>query len=136
MIHLFFAIALAAQPSPSPVFGDLAFTRAVEESIAREPGTAIPEPFASLIGAMGQSDWRKREAASHAMQDASASDLRWLFWGRRHPDLEVRVRCNAIIRRLNPCAACKGSGGSRSWEGSACWECDGAGTEWPYTIWD
>ncbi len=37
-------------------------------------------------------------------------DQRWLFWGRRHPDPEVRLRSNAILRRLNPCSTCKGTG--------------------------
>jgi hypothetical protein len=134
------AFCLAAQVSPTAHEGtrrDLEFMRGVEEFvIASEPRQAPPEPYRGLIERLGDPSWREREAASKELQTASAQDQRWLFWGRRHADLEARLRSNAILRRLNPCSTCKGSGNSKNWEAWPCWECDGTATAWPWSIWD
>ena len=134
------AVALAVQFSPSAneaARGDLEFVRGVEEFvIAAEPGRRPPEPYRGLIERLGDSCWREREAASRGLQAASAVDQRWLFWGRCHPDPEVRLRANAILRRLNPCSTCKGTGNSKNWDLWPCWDCQGTATAWPWSMWD
>jgi hypothetical protein len=134
------AAALAVQFSPSAneaARGDLEFARGVEEFvIAARPGTRPPEPYCRLIERLGDSSWRERETASRELEAASVADQRWLFWGRRHPDPEVRCRSNAILRRLNPCSTCKGTGDSKNWELWPCWDCQGTATAWPWSMWD
>ena len=134
------AAALAVQFSPSAneaARGDLEFVRGVEEFvIAAEPGRRPPEPYRGLIERMGSDKWREREDASKGLQAASAMDQRWLFWGRCHPDPEVRLRSNAILRRLSPCSTCKGSGNSKNWDLWPCWDCQGTATAWPRSMWD
>jgi hypothetical protein len=134
------AVSLAAQLSPSAdeaARGDLEFVRGVEEFvIAAEPGRRPPEPYRGLIERLGAPSWREREAASGGLQEASALDQRWLFWGRRHRDPEVRLRSNAILRRLNPCSTCKGAGNSKNWELWPCSDCQGTATAWPWSMWD
>ena len=134
------AVSLAVQYSPSadlPAFADLAFVRGVEEFvITAEPGWRPPEPYRGLIERLGGSSWREREAASKGLQEVSAVDQRWLFWARRHADPEVRLRSNAILRRLNRCPTCSGSGNSKSWELWPCSDCQGTATAWPWSMWD
>jgi hypothetical protein len=137
---LILAATLAAQSSPSSneaARGDLEFARGVEEFvIAAAPGGSPPEPYRGLIDRLGDSSWRERDAASRQLQAASMTDQRWLFWGRRHLDLEVRLRSNAILRRLNPCSTCKGTGQSKNWDAWPCWDCNGHATAWPWSMWD
>jgi hypothetical protein len=134
------AVSLAAQLSPSAgdaARGDLEFVRGVEEFvIAAGEDHRPPEPYRGLIERLGDRSWREREAASRGLQEASAADQRWLFWGHLHPDPEVRLRSNAILRRLNPCSACKGAGNSKNWELWPCWDCQGTATAWPWSMWD
>ena len=134
------ATALVVQISPfanEAARGDLEFVRGVEEFvIAAEPGKVPPEPYRGLIERLGNPSWREREAASKGLQAASAVDQRWLFWGRRHPDPEVRLRSNAILRRLNPCQTCRGTGQSKNWDLWPCWDCQGTTTAWPWSMWD
>jgi hypothetical protein len=134
------AVSLAAQFSTSAdqaALGDLAFVRGVEEFVlAAEPGRRPPEPYRGLIERLGDPLWREREAASKGLQAVSAVDQRWLFWGRRHADPEVRLRSNAILRRLNPCPTCKGAGNSKNWELWPCSDCQGTATAWPWSMWD
>ncbi len=133
-------LSLVAQISPSAdevARGDLEFVRSVEEFvIAVRPGPGPPEPYRGLIERLGDSCWRERENASRQLETASAVDQRWLFWGRLHADPEVRLRSNAILRRLNPCTTCKGSGNSKNWELWPCWDCQGTATAWPWSMWD
>jgi hypothetical protein len=134
------AAALAAQFSPSAnaaARGDLEFIRGVEEFVlSAEPDRGLPEPYRGLIERLGDPSWCERNAATRRLQAASAVDQRWLFWGRRHRDPEVRLRANAILRRLNPCSTCKGSGNSKNWELWPCWDCEGTTTAWPWSMWD
>ncbi len=134
------AAAMAAQYSPSATDaarGDLEFIRGVEAFVlAAGAGQGHPEPFRGLIERLGDPSWRERDAATKGLAMASATDRRWLFWGRRHPDPEVRLRSNAILRRLNPCSSCKGSGNSKNWETWPCWDCQGTATAWPWSMWD
>jgi hypothetical protein len=134
------AIGLLAQSSASDAAtlrNDLEFVRGVEEFvIAAAPGRRPPEPYRELIERLGDPSWPEREAASRELCATSAYDQRWLFWGRLHRDLEVRVRCNAILRRLNPCPACHGAGNSKNWELWPCWDCQGTATAWPWSMWD
>jgi hypothetical protein len=140
MMTLLVATAMVLQIGPSNIDAartDLAFTRSVEEFvIAAAPGHQPPEPFRSFLVQLGAPSWREREVASRELQGASAMDQRWLFWGRRNSDLEVRLRSNAVLRRLNPCTTCKGSGNSKNWELWPCWDCQGTATAWPWSMWD
>lgn len=136
MLALLLTIAVTQTPAPSPILRDLEFTAAVEASIASEPGTAPPEPFGSLIRDLGDSSYRKREAASAKLTEASRGDVRYLFWGRMSRDLEVRLRSNSIIRMLYPCPSCRGSGRSRDYHKDPCWFCAGGGSSWWWSAWD
>ncbi len=137
---LVLTIMLAGQPSPSAGEGarsDLEHMRAVEEFvIAAEPGRGPPEPYRGAIDRLGDSCWREREAATRRLEELSSADRRWLFWGRCHPDPEVRLRSNAILRRINPCPTCKGAGSSRNWDLWPCSDCQGSATAWPWSMWD
>jgi hypothetical protein len=122
-------------PAVGATRNDLMFMAAVEEFAAASP----PDPCDRLIAALGRSEWRERDAASRGLEStmlANPGDARWLFRGRRHSDPEVGLRCNVILRRLNPCSTCKGDGKSKNWELHPCWDCDGAGTNWPFSMWD
>lgn len=134
------AVGLAVQlqsSSGEAARGDLEFVRGVEEFvIAAEPGRRPPEPYRGLIDRLGDPSWRQREETSRRLEDVSAADHRWLFWGRCHPDPEVRLRSNAILRRLNPCPTCKGAGNSKNWELWPCSDCEGTATAWPWSMWD
>ncbi len=88
---------------------DVAFTCAVEQSIAREPGTTIPEPCRSLIEDLGSVCYDEREAAYDGLLKASEKNPR-VFWGLRHPDISVRLYCNKVLWRMSTCKACLGIG--------------------------
>lgn len=142
-MHLILAFALVGQFSNSANEigrGDLTFAAAVESFVvAAKPGAKPPEPYLSMIERMGGGCWSCREGATRRLErtvKASMADQRWLFWGRRHLDLEVRLRSNSILFRLNPCSTCKGTRQSKNWDAWPCWDCNGSGTAWPYTIWD
>ena len=124
------------RPQIPPTLADPEFTMAVEESVMAEPGRAPPEPYEGLIERLASGCFRCREIASGRLQSISRSDQRWLFWGRRHRDPEVRLRANSILRRINPCSSCGGSGGSRHYPGYPCWDCQGLRTIWPWSMWD
>ncbi len=125
-IALLLAMALVAQdpwdPDPVrpplvPVPGtaaairaDLVMQAAVEDFAAQQPHAAPPEPYRSMISHLGGDCFHCRERASKRLLAASKSDLRWLFWGRKDPDLEIRLRCNNILRKLTTCSDCKGRG--------------------------
>lgn len=142
MHALILAVAITIQ-SPTRLV-DLDFMSAVESWVAATP----PEPFLSLIEHLGSDCYTCREIASRKLQAACTGDgARWLFWGRRHRDLEVRVRANAILRRVSRCEICGGSGKSSNGHHSmrigddwiwtdACGDCMGTGTLWPWSMWD
>ena len=130
---LILALALLAQ---SPTIEDLDFTRAVEESVMAATDESPPDPFRMLIRTLGSEDYRCREAASRLLEAASKDDQRWLFWGRKYRDPEIRLRCNSIIRRLNPCPSCNGTGISKYNDASGCWDCAGWKTIWLWSPWD
>ena len=132
MLALLFAAVLAQQPT----LADLEFSMAVEASIQAERGTAPPEPYAGLIARLGSECWTCREIASRKLQRLSADDQRWLFWGRASRDLEIRLRCNVILRKLNPCPSCDGTGESKNYSGYPCFDCDGLKTIWLWSPWD
>jgi len=122
---------------------DLAFERAVEETaMAAEPTTAIPVPYRGLVERLGSSCWSCREGASRRLLvalKANPGDARWLYWGGRHRDLEVRLRCATLIRRLHPCPTCAGTTLLHDkWDGSpiGCWDCSGSGSAIAWSMWD
>ncbi|MGP0063539.1 MAG: hypothetical protein ACLQGP_08075 [Isosphaeraceae bacterium] len=123
-------------PQPAPTLADLEFAMAVEESVMAEPGTIAPEPFRGLIERQGSDCYRCREIASRKLKAASWLNSQWLYWGRKHRDPEVRLRSNAILRRINPCPSCGGSGASRHYREDPCWDCQGLGSVWPWSAWD
>jgi hypothetical protein len=136
---LLLAVTLLAQssPAPPPAVINLAFASGVEDFvIAASPGHRPPEPYRSLFDRLGSPLWAEREAASKRLEVLSADDQRWLLWGRRSRDPEVVMRCNAILRRLNPCPNCKGSGESKNWYEYPCSDCLGIGTVWLWSPWD
>lgn len=120
----------------APTLADLEFMMAVEESVMAEPGTSAPEPYRGLIERLGSDHYRCREIASRGLEAASRFNPQWLFWGRRHRDLEVRLRANTILRRLSPCGSCSGTGASRHYREDPCWDCRGLGSVWGWTAWD
>ncbi len=123
-------------PQTPPFLADLEFAMAVEESVMGEPGARPPEPYKGLIERLGSDCFQCREITSQKLLRASRFDQRWLFWGRKHRDPEVRLRANAILRRINPCSSCGGSGESRHYTGYPCWDCQGWRTIWLWSAWD
>ncbi len=123
-------------PLATPRLADLEFLMAVEETVMAEPGTAAPEPYRGLIERLGSDCYHCREIAARKLKEASYFDPRWLFWGRHSRDPEVRLRSNTIIRRLNPCPSCGGSGASRHYREDPCWDCQGIGSVWCWSAWD
>jgi hypothetical protein len=96
---------------------DLVMAAAVEAFVAELPGARIPEPFPSAIEDLGADCYGCRERASKRLAAMVTAEggcaTRWLFWGRRHRDPEVRLRCNAILQNLTRCADCGGRGECR-----------------------
>lgn len=147
---LFLAIAVFAQASGQPYVPlanvivkaeesavDLAFSYACEDSaramawdiadraLKRRPGP--PEPYASLIEALGARSWKAREATATSLRKALEADpagWRWLVWGRRHRDPQIQLSSNTVLRQAFACATCNAPGGSRDHQ---CDACDGTG---------
>jgi hypothetical protein len=133
---------------------DLFFTAAVEDLVrAAEPAARPPEPYRSLIAGLGADCWTCRDLAGRHLERAVGTDPRWLLWGRRDPDPEIRLRCNNILRALTRCDRCGGTGfcrlfqtddpeqngpcrncGHWAWEHpeikAECWGCTGDGSGW------
>ena len=119
--------------------GELEFARAVEESIAAEPKSAPPRAFRDLIAAMGADHWKQRDEAARVLEAAVRlipEDARWLWWAAKDSDLEIRQRAVGVLKRLNPCTSCGGSGQSKNWPGSDCWDCEATRTEWRRSMFD
>jgi len=138
MLALILAVAIGQYPESKGDLArhDLCFALAVEESIARESATEIPEPYRSMIGLLGVPAWKERENSSSKLLAAFMADplaARWLFWGRKSPDPEIASRCNGVLRRLYRCGSCHGTGNSGATSNYQCWDCSGAGTAWPFS---
>jgi hypothetical protein len=135
--------------------GDLEFTDAVEEFVRESDRNARPpEPFLSLLGMLGAPCYRCRNLAARRLRDTTTDEsIRWLFWGRRSADPEIRLRSNNLLRDLTRCPICGGRGvcllyrpaadnpdgpcencGQWSWrhfdEPHACGACGGFGSAW------
>jgi hypothetical protein len=115
---------------------DLGFTGAVEDFVrTSRPWAKPPKAIADDIEALGHWKWFERDAASKRLEALPPGDQRWLFWGRRNRDPEIRLRANGIIRRLNLCTNCKGIGRfDEEWYTRECWDCHGFGTLWPWSM--
>ena len=97
---------------PTETKGDLDFRYAVEEfAIAASHRSPIPKQEASLINAMGSKHYAIRRAATERLVRLSVPpNDRWLFWATKYRDAEIRMRANAILRRIHRCQDCFGSG--------------------------
>jgi hypothetical protein len=127
-MNLMLLLAMIAQP---PTRTDLAFQDSVERFVlAAKPHSVPPEPFYDLIELLGDQCFKCRERASKDILEASKSDLRWLMWGTRHRDPEIRLRCMAILVSATKCGRCDGEGLCRKYvKGNAgdefmCANCD------------
>lgn len=123
-----------SRPAVDSDAGTLEFDMAVEEW-ALAP---VPADLSAMADRLGSDRYRDREAASRALERRfrdRPEEARWLFRMRQHRDLEVRVRADAILKRLNPCRTCKGDGISKNWPEYACSECNGTGRAWLRSIW-
>ena len=126
---------------------------AVEDFCGKRNGARPPAPFGRMIEDLGGDCFGCRQRASKRLAAASRDDQRWLFWGRRHRDPEIRFRCNDLLWRLNRCPDCTGDGvclsyrptrpdsdgpcrvcGRWAWshpeERNACLSCGGIGSAW------
>lgn len=145
---------------PISTRADLDFMRAQEESVmAMLPhpirlDAGMPAHVAELIRLLGDPCHRCRERAQTELEALSRDDPRWLFWGIRARDLEIRRRCGSVLSRCGPvCWRCRGAGrcagelfgGSMRWcpicdgyhptdrqrtEGGLCATCAGTGRSW------
>jgi hypothetical protein len=114
---------------------DLEFALAVEDSIGRRAIT--PEPYRTLIKLQGGRCWRCRQVFTGKLERLVRDDpgaSRWLMRGRWDGDLEIAVRCNTILRNLNTCTLCKGTGVLSKYYDQVCWACKGHGTMWHFWI--
>lgn len=116
---------------------DLEFTMAVEESVMKEPGTELAIPEKRMIDGLGSKLYVDREKSKrNLLVYCSLNGPRCLFWGRKNRDYEIKLRSNTILRRLNPCMSCGGSGASRHYREDACWDCQGIGSVWLWSFAD
>jgi hypothetical protein len=154
MAPLLLIVGILSEP---PTRADLAFSRAVEESIGLpEP----PEPVRGLILGLGADCYHCREIAERKLLATIADEpgeLHWLWWGLARPDPEIRLRCLSVLRRLTPCPQCNGNPFCREFRAKAsdtwqcrvcgrseymheqsapCSNCSGIGSVWDGTIWD
>ena len=89
---------------------DLAFAHAVECFVMSATSMAAPpKRFRELIEGLGDECFVGREVSTKRLLEASTRDSRWVFWGRRHRDPEIRMRCNIILARLAACDWCHGA---------------------------
>jgi len=155
MIQCLLFLALLGFGGDRPTQADLDLQYAVESWVQSvEPSRLPPEPFRHMIDDLGNDCFLYRQAASKRLESASRGNIRWLFWGRRYKDPEIRVRCNAILRRVARCPSCDGFGacivfrpddkkdyplcrrcGKYRWfhdpeNIQPCAACDGVGTAW------
>lgn len=136
-IALPITLALSLWLGRPPHVVDLLFGFAVEESIIAEFGMqSIPEPYLGPIVALGDARYLARESASARLRVISLIDSRWLLWGLHSRDLEVRLRCNTIMREIHRCPECDGYKVNKVNGYSPCVECYGVGSAWPWSIFD
>jgi hypothetical protein len=124
-MQLIFIASLAIGQTAVERRADLVMQAAVEDSVQRHldatPSAGRghpPEPWRSMISHLGANCYGCRERASKRLaaavdyngQRATDNGRRWLFWGRHHPDPEIRLRCNNILRNLTRCRDCDGTG--------------------------
>lgn len=136
-------VALQAT-APKATIDDMVFVMATEDVVRSEHPGAIPEPYKGLIAKTGDPCWRCRELATRRLLRASKQDWRWLFWGSKHEDGEIRLRCNRLLREMTLCPECEGTGSvsighwdevSGDWT-HKCRVCKGRRSAWAFTIWD
>lgn len=126
-------LVLSLWIGPAPTLADLEFSMAVERWVEADP----PAPYRSAIERLGSSSYAAREAASAELTRLSVlGDRRWLWSGYGASDPEIRLRLTTIIRRLNPCGSCRGSGQSRHYREDPCWDCQGIGSVWVWSAFD
>lgn len=105
------AFTYAWHPGPHATkANDVAFMAAVEQSIQLEPKTKPPQPFAGDIELLGDAQYKVRNDAYNRLLKASQKNPRWLFWGLKHSDIEVRLWCNKALWSLSECYGCRGTG--------------------------
>lgn len=129
-----FTILLAIQIQTT---NDLQFVRAVEESILREGPVKLPAYMRMEISKLGNTYWKVREKHTVILTEyfkENSGEVRWLF----HPlgdDLEIRYRCQYILRRVFPCDYCKGQGyfGDGDWS-TECIKCHYSKSLWLESI--
>lgn len=96
---------------PSWSQSDLDMTHSVERFVMESaPAQRVPEPYRHLIEDLGSDCYQYRESSSRRLKFRIGANQRWLVWGRRHPDLEIRHRCNILLFAINRCRLCGGAG--------------------------
>lgn len=157
---LFVAFALAIQAHPTA--NDRAFQYAQESFVmSAVPRMRPPADVMDIINLAGADDYCARETASKWLRKV---DARWLMYGIRGPDLEIRLRCNRVLQWQSVCPACIGSGlcqykpkdadrpdgecvncgrwsfshgAGQTFEYAAlCKVCHGTANSWPYSIFE
>lgn len=135
---LLLVLALMCQPDDMPETGlnlvaDLEFVMATEDFTSQ--GHKLPKEISDLLTQMDNNSYICRDAATAKLKKIVASTGRnqYLFWGRKHASLEVRIRCNRLLRELNLCPSCKGSGKNKRDETDPCWNCQGLGSIWAHS---
>jgi hypothetical protein len=133
---------MSGQPADRPaaaelVRADLMCAAAVEDFVrAACPAAGPPQVYHKLIDNLGAECFTCREIAGRRLREAcSGGDLRWLFWGRRSADAEIRLRSNNLLRDLTRCPDCGGGGICRMFRndrGHAEGECTNCG-QWAWS---
>lgn len=132
------AIAFAIALSISSVsIKDIEFIGAVERSIQADHPSGLPAWWKRQINQLGFTSYKIRRAAYERIVKRcvkNPKEVRWVFWGLSHSDLEVRLWCNKVLWTVSECPSCFGTG-SHEWtptgntfdSGESTGECGGCG---------
>jgi hypothetical protein len=90
---------------------DLRFMDAQEAFVIKaKPGMTPPPPFYQMIERLGRTCHDCRERATDDLGAIGPESIRWLMWGRRHNDPEIRMRCESALAKATMCQWCRGTG--------------------------
>ncbi len=104
-------VSMPRVPNHPPILpdkvNDIMFNYAVESSINIKP----PTQFKLLIENFKHKSEREKTCEKLVqLCKNNPGDIRWIFWGLSHSDLNVRIWCNEVLGKIYICEECNGTG--------------------------